>query len=30
MYGADAQFIQTGNMMEVAKTINNKFLEIAN
>ena len=30
MYGANAQFIQTGNMMEVAKTINNKFLEIAN
>ena len=30
MYGANAQFIQTDNMMEVAKTINNKFLEIAN
>ena len=30
MYGANAQFIQTDNMMEVAKTMNNKFLEIAN
>lgn len=29
MYGADAQFIRPDNMMEVAKTMNNKFLEIA-
>jgi hypothetical protein len=30
MYGANAQFIRPDNMIEVAKTINNKFLEIAN
>ena len=29
MYGADAQFINPGNMMQVAKTLNSKFLEIA-
>jgi hypothetical protein len=29
MYGTDAQFINPSNMMEVAKTLNSKFLEIA-
>ena len=29
MYGADAQFINPGNMMQVSKTLNSKFLEIA-
>ena len=29
MYGADAKFIAPNNMVEVAKTLNNKFLEIA-
>ena len=29
MYGVDAQFINPENMMQVAKTLNSKFLEIA-
>ena len=29
MYGADAQFIDPTNMTQVSKTINGKFLEIA-
>ena len=30
MYGIDAKFIQPDNVVDIAKTINAKFLEIAN
>ena len=29
MYGVDSQFIRPDNMLDIAKTINNKFLEVA-
>ena len=29
MYGKDSQYINTNNLVSLAKTMNNKFLEIA-
>ena len=29
MYGKDSQFIDTNNLVSLAKTMNNKFLEVA-